>query len=119
VLACPHCGSRMRLIATVHAPRVIRQILAHLGLTHSESGSSVSPACALSRWSDAQKHGLWSVRPGSARHLRSTNVGLIDLAICHASRRWTAALTLVPRRQGPEGPRDIADRARLGSGSYS
>jgi hypothetical protein len=42
VLACPHCGSRMRLIATVHDPRVIRQILAHRGLTHS--GQSPGPA---------------------------------------------------------------------------
>jgi hypothetical protein len=32
VLACPRCGGRMRLIATVEDPRVIRQILAHLGL---------------------------------------------------------------------------------------
>jgi len=32
VLACPRCGGRMRLIATIEDPRVIRQILAHLGL---------------------------------------------------------------------------------------
>ncbi|MBI4609726.1 MAG: hypothetical protein HY726_12040 [Candidatus Rokubacteria bacterium] len=32
VLACPRCGSRMRLIATIEDPRVIRQILVHLGL---------------------------------------------------------------------------------------
>ena len=42
VLACPRCGSRMRLIATVHDPRVIRRILAHLGL--SCSGQSPGPA---------------------------------------------------------------------------
>jgi hypothetical protein len=42
VLACPHCGNRMRLIATVHDPRVIRQILARLDLTHS--GQSPGPA---------------------------------------------------------------------------
>jgi len=35
------------------------------------SGSSVSPACALSRWSDAQRNGLWRVRPSSLRHQRS------------------------------------------------
>ena len=32
VLACPRCGGRMRLIATMEDPRVIRRILAHLGL---------------------------------------------------------------------------------------
>ncbi len=32
VLACPRCGGRMRLISTIEDPRVIRQILAHLGL---------------------------------------------------------------------------------------
>ena len=31
VLACPRCGGRLRLVATVEDPHVIRQILAHLG----------------------------------------------------------------------------------------
>ena len=32
VLACrPHCGGRLRLIATVHDPAVIRKLLARLG----------------------------------------------------------------------------------------
>ena len=42
VLTCPRCGSRMRLIATVDDPGVIRRILAHLGL--SRSGQSPGPA---------------------------------------------------------------------------
>jgi len=42
VLACPHCGGRLRLIATLHDPAVIRRILAHLGL--SRSGQSPGPA---------------------------------------------------------------------------
>ena len=42
VLACPHCGGRMRLIATIHDPAVIREILAHVGL--SQSGQSPGPA---------------------------------------------------------------------------
>jgi putative transposase len=42
VLARPRCGSRMRLIATIHDPGVIRRILAHLGL--SRSGQSPGPA---------------------------------------------------------------------------
>jgi uncharacterized protein YbaR (Trm112 family) len=32
VLACPRCGGRMSLIATIEEPQVIRKILGHLGL---------------------------------------------------------------------------------------
>ena len=42
VLACPHCGGRLRLIATLHDPVVIRKILAQLAL--SRSGQSPGPA---------------------------------------------------------------------------
>jgi len=42
VLACPHCGGRLRLIATLHDPAVIRKLLAHLGM--ARSGSSPGPA---------------------------------------------------------------------------
>ena len=42
VLECPHCGGRLRLIATLHDPAVIRKILAHLG--RSPSGQSPGPA---------------------------------------------------------------------------
>ena len=42
VLACAHCGGRLRLIATLHDPAVIRTILAHLALGHS--GQSPVPA---------------------------------------------------------------------------
>jgi hypothetical protein len=36
------CGGRLRLIATLHDPAVIRKILAHLALAHS--GQSPGPA---------------------------------------------------------------------------
>jgi hypothetical protein len=42
VLACPNCGGRLRLIATLHDPAVIPEILAHLGRSHS--GQSPGPA---------------------------------------------------------------------------
>ena len=42
VLACPRCGGRLRLIATLHDPAVIRRILAHLSFPHS--GQSPGPA---------------------------------------------------------------------------
>ena len=47
VLACAHCGGRLRLIATLHDPAVIRKILAHLALGHS--GQSPGPAPPESR----------------------------------------------------------------------
>ena len=42
VLACPHCGGRLRLIGTLHDPAVIRKILAHLEI--APSGPSPGPA---------------------------------------------------------------------------
>ena len=33
VLACPQCGGRLRLIATLHDAAVIRELLGHLGIT--------------------------------------------------------------------------------------
>jgi hypothetical protein len=38
----PHCGGRLRLIATLHDPAVTRKLLAHLGM--ARSGSSPGPA---------------------------------------------------------------------------
>ena len=44
VLACPRCGGRLRVIATVQDPAVVRAILAHLGLaTGSDSPSPAPP----------------------------------------------------------------------------
>jgi hypothetical protein len=36
VLVCPRCGGRMRVIATIDDPRVVRRILTHLGLMGDE-----------------------------------------------------------------------------------
>jgi hypothetical protein len=47
VLECPHCGGRLRLIARLHDPAVIRKILAHLGM--ARSGPSPGPAPPESR----------------------------------------------------------------------
>jgi hypothetical protein len=43
VLACPHCGGRLRLIATLHDPAVIRKILAHLGRAPSRPSPGPAP----------------------------------------------------------------------------
>ena len=42
VLACLHCGGRLRLIATLHDPAVIRKLLEHLRMPRS--GPSPGPA---------------------------------------------------------------------------
>src|SRR5262249_13954180 len=43
VLACAQCGGRLRLIATLHDPAVIRKILAHLALAHSGQSPGAAP----------------------------------------------------------------------------
>jgi len=57
VLKCPRCGGRMKLIATITSPRVIRAILDHLGLpsdpTHPHPARpppSEPAACAEELW---------------------------------------------------------------------
>jgi uncharacterized protein YbaR (Trm112 family) len=34
VLACPECGGRLRLLATIEDPAVVKKILSHLGISH-------------------------------------------------------------------------------------
>jgi hypothetical protein len=49
VLACPQCGGRLRLIATLHDPVVIRKLLAHLGMARSgppNPGPAPGPAAS-------------------------------------------------------------------------
>ncbi len=50
VLACPHCGNRMRLLATIEDPRVAEQILTHLGLPSApvRAGSAQPPPTSAS-----------------------------------------------------------------------
>jgi hypothetical protein len=43
VLARAHCGGRLRLIATLHDPAVIRKILAHLDLAHLGQSPGAAP----------------------------------------------------------------------------
>ena len=43
VLECSHCGGRLRLIATLYDPAVIRKILAHLGRSQSEQRPGPAP----------------------------------------------------------------------------
>ena len=47
VLACPRCGGRLRLVATVEDPHAIRAILAALAESRELAGRA--PPCAASR----------------------------------------------------------------------
>jgi hypothetical protein len=42
VLACPHCGGRMRVVAVIDDPPVVRRILTHLGIL-DDAGSPPGP----------------------------------------------------------------------------
>ena len=42
-LACPRCGGRMRVIATVRDPAVVRAILAPLGLAPGPDSPGPAP----------------------------------------------------------------------------
>jgi hypothetical protein len=44
VLACVRCGGRMRVVATIEDPGVIRKILAHLGLPTAAPAPRPPPA---------------------------------------------------------------------------
>ena len=52
VLACPRCGGRLRVIATIEDPRVIRQLLAHFGLPTVIPSPRAPPARAADLFSD-------------------------------------------------------------------
>jgi hypothetical protein len=41
---CPRCGGRLRVIATVQDPAVVRAILAHLGLAPGPDSPGPAPA---------------------------------------------------------------------------
>lgn len=45
VLACPRCGGRMTVLATIEDPAVIHRILTHLGLS-TEAGEALPAARA-------------------------------------------------------------------------
>ena len=46
VLACPRCGGRLRLIATMENPAVVGKILAHLSLLHPADSPGPAPPSA-------------------------------------------------------------------------
>jgi hypothetical protein len=47
VLACANCGGRLRLIATLHDPVVIRKLLAHLNMARSGPSPGPAPPCSI------------------------------------------------------------------------
>ena len=43
LLACPRCGGRLRLFATISDPAIVEQILAHLGLASAPRPPGPAP----------------------------------------------------------------------------
>jgi Putative transposase len=43
VLACSHCGGRLRLMATLHDPALIRKLVGHLGMARSGPNAGPGP----------------------------------------------------------------------------
>lgn len=53
ILACPDCGGRLRLVATIEERAVIEKILAHLGLPVDLPSAAPARSTAwLPGWSD-------------------------------------------------------------------
>ena len=53
VLACPRCGGRMRVLATLEAPTVVQKILTHLGLPAAPVTPRAPPALPATLWEPA------------------------------------------------------------------
>lgn len=83
VLACSRCGGRLRLIATVHDPRVIRQILAHLPL--ARLGQSLAPPQPIGAPLARRSEGGGSLRAYTRR-----------AAPRRAVRGWSVCLVRLP-----------------------
>ncbi len=49
VLACPYCGNRMRLLATIEDPRVVEQILTHPGAAERAGAGGSRPRASIHR----------------------------------------------------------------------
>jgi Putative transposase len=98
VLACPRCGGRLRVIATVQDSAVVRTILAHLGRAHSTEPPgpapppppSCSPPALIGRRPPPRPHGRsLTGRPGGSSILGSQRA--IAGQTCDALPHWTGA----------------------------
>jgi hypothetical protein len=63
VLACPRCGGRLRIVATVYDPTIVRAILDYLGMA---SGPD-PPRAAQSAPARSPAHEPWLTRPATQR----------------------------------------------------
>jgi hypothetical protein len=52
VRACPRCGGRMKVIATIEDPATIHRILAHLGLSEMAGEPLAARAPPGDDWAD-------------------------------------------------------------------
>lgn len=78
MLACPRCGGRMRVIATIEDPRVLHRILTHLGLPTEVPQPRPPPAPAADFFFDrpAARGRVRTPRPSSAFPLTPSSSAL-------------------------------------------
>jgi hypothetical protein len=50
VLACPRCGARLRVVATIEDPVVVRRVLASLGVPCPAETPGPGPPAAVPAW---------------------------------------------------------------------
>jgi len=84
VLACPSCGGRLRVIATVEDPEAIRAILAALAGSREREGRAPPGAAGeppSPRWCSAPE-----------RHQDAAVAEVCSLASWGAASLWTGAL---------------------------
>jgi hypothetical protein len=53
VLACPRCGGRLRVLATIEEPSVVHKILTHVGLSTEPVTPRAPPPLPASLWEPA------------------------------------------------------------------
>jgi hypothetical protein len=88
VLACAQCGGRLRLIATLHDPAVIRKILAYLALAHSGQSPGPAPpesgAAALIGSAPRRGGPIVPVPRGGSRVDSARSAGRLTAVVCLA-----------------------------------
>jgi uncharacterized protein YbaR (Trm112 family) len=100
VLACPECGGRLRLLATIEQPAVVRKILSHLGIPAEcpEPLPARSPTGSPDLFDSRLDKGAPGARPrcciGSAGARAA--VGGARLALAPATPRYAAEICLIP-----------------------
>ena len=115
ILACPRCGARLRVIATVQDPLVVQAILAHLAPSGAPAppGPAAPPLCQLLDRAPAPLPGDSEPAPDHDAHarLRRPRTGLPASrpGFAGGGRTWRDAAT-------PAAPAEVALIAPMRAG---